>query len=84
MCKALALSKTAIKELKRIVDKLEEGRLPLEEFVQNFDLKERFNENDRIKNLSELKEGIAELEREHLELDKLKEKCSDCQMPFQN
>ena len=71
VCRALAISKTAVKELKRIVEKLEQGRIQLEEFIQNFDLKERFNEQDRAKILLELKDHIDELEKGHSELSKL-------------
>lgn len=74
ICRALALSKTGLKEIGRLVEKLEQGRVRLEDIVQNFDLNESFAESDRTAILTDLKEKMAQLEKEQTDLYKLEKR----------
>ncbi|MBD3266137.1 sigma-70 family RNA polymerase sigma factor, partial [bacterium] len=74
VCRALALSKTALKELSRLVEKLEQGRLRLEDYIQHFDLKDNFTDEDRARICGDLRDKINQLEVEQTELRKLEKR----------
>ncbi|MDX9752578.1 MAG: RNA polymerase sigma factor RpoD [bacterium] len=76
VCKALALSRTALKELHRAFEKIDQNRIRAEDFIQNFDLKDSLTPSDREKILADLKDKLAKIEKEHTELQKLKKRNS--------
>jgi len=74
VCRALALSNTALKEIARLVEKLEMGHLRVEDVIQNFDLKENFDEKDRQKIIRDLRSKLTQLEQEYAEAQKLEKR----------
>jgi RNA polymerase primary sigma factor len=74
VCRALALCNTSIKEFRRIVERLDAGRYRIEDYIQNFDLKDNFNEKDRQGILADLKEKLNLLEKELSDLKKIEKR----------
>ncbi len=65
VCKALALSKTALNEIGKLIHELENNTIRLEEILQNFDLKESFSEEDQEVLITELCDKYHEMVHEH-------------------
>ena len=64
ICHALAQSRTGVREISRILARLESGRIKVEDIIQNFDLKENFAENDRDAIVKDLHKKMALLQKE--------------------
>lgn len=76
MCRAMALSRTGLREICKLIEKLETGRIKLEDLIQNFDLKEGQKEFDREAAAQKLRDKLAQLEREQSETRKLEKRLS--------
>lgn len=74
ICRALALSKNALKEISIIVENLELKNSRVEQIIQNFDLKEDFDEEDRINIIKDLRDKATQLESEYTDILKLESK----------
>ncbi len=81
ICRALALSNSALKEIKSIVENLEHKNSRVEQIIQNFDLKEDFDEEDRINIIKDLRDKLTQLENEHLDIQKLERKSAKQNRP---
>lgn len=64
ICHALAQSRTGVREIARIVSRLESGRAKVEDVIQNFDLKENFADSDREAIVKDLQKKMAQLQKE--------------------
>ncbi|MGI6455536.1 MAG: RNA polymerase sigma factor RpoD [bacterium] len=64
ICRAIALSKIGLREIHRLIDKLKNQRIRLEDIVQNFDLHENFAESDRETVCLDLQRKYQQLEQE--------------------
>ncbi len=74
VCRALALSKTALKEIECLIDRLDNENPKVEEVVQNFDLKDNFSEKDRKKILSDLREKFGKIQKTQAEVFRLQKR----------
>ncbi|NPU96965.1 MAG: RNA polymerase sigma factor RpoD [Candidatus Omnitrophica bacterium] len=81
VCRALALSNTALKEIARLVEKLEQNHLRVEDVIQNFDIKENFDEKDRQKIIRDLRHKLTQLEQEFAEVQKLEKRVTKKNRP---
>ncbi|MDP8246001.1 MAG: RNA polymerase sigma factor RpoD [Candidatus Hinthialibacter antarcticus] len=64
ICHALAQSRTGVREIARILNRLESGRVKVEDVIQNFDLKENFEDKDREAIVKDLQKKMAQLQKE--------------------
>lgn len=71
VCRALALSNTALHEIARLVERLEQNQLRVEDVIQNFDVNENFTEEDRKNIIADLRVKLTQLEQEFDEVLKL-------------
>ncbi len=76
ICRALALSVTGLQEIEKCIDRLEDGQYRLEDVVQNFDLKESFEDVDRESIVADLRSKLSQWKREQAELFKLEKRAS--------
>ncbi len=65
VCRALALSKTALNEVGTLLEKLETEQNKLDNVLQNFDLKDNFNEQDRLNIIKDLRKKHTQMLKEH-------------------
>ena len=71
VCRSLSLSKTAFLELCLLFKRLEEGHVRLEDFIQNFELKENFSIEDRNRILKNMRRKLNQMEKVHAESARL-------------
>ncbi|MEW6239103.1 MAG: RNA polymerase sigma factor RpoD [Candidatus Omnitrophota bacterium] len=76
VCRALALSKMALNEIGRLIEKLEQKHVKLEDVIQNFDFKENFSESDRTSILADLREKLAKIQKVHSEVLRMEKRIS--------
>ncbi|MBI1388878.1 MAG: RNA polymerase sigma factor RpoD [bacterium] len=76
VCRALAQSKTGLREISKLVDRLENGRAKAEDMIQNFDLKEDFAEFDRDTVLKDLRAKLAQLHKDQTQVFKYERRAS--------
>lgn len=76
VCRALAQSKTAIREFMRLIEKLDAGQLRIEDIIQNFDMKDHFDDDDRQKITDDLKAKFQSLQDEYQQIAKLEKRAS--------
>ena len=81
VCRALALSQTALKEINKLVERLEQEQSRVEDVIQNFDLNENFNDEDRKKIVVDLRAKLSQLEEEHDEILKLERRITKKSRP---
>lgn len=81
VCRALALSKTALNEINRMVERLEQSQIRVEDVIQNFDLNENFTEDDRQKIIKDLRTKLGQLEDEYSEVQKLERRVTKRNRP---
>ncbi len=74
VCRALALSKTAIKEFEKLLDKLDNDHLKLEDVIQNFDLNDQFSENDRGQILTDMREKLTKIKKTQTEVYRMEKR----------
>ncbi|MBN2326702.1 MAG: RNA polymerase sigma factor RpoD [Candidatus Omnitrophica bacterium] len=74
VCRALALSSTALKEINRLIERLEQGQLRVEDVVQNFDFNDSLTENDRQNIIKDLRAKFSQLEMEFDNVQKLEKR----------
>ncbi|MGC9329143.1 MAG: RNA polymerase sigma factor RpoD, partial [Candidatus Hinthialibacter sp.] len=74
VCRALALSSTALKEINRLIERLEQGQMRVEDVVQNFDFNDNLSDNDRQNIIQDLRAKFTQLEQEFDNVQKLEKR----------
>ncbi|HPA45511.1 MAG TPA: RNA polymerase sigma factor RpoD [bacterium] len=76
VCRALALSKLAVKEITTMVERIEGDRLKMEDALQHLEMQEEISERQRKKIVDDLRAKIMQVQQEQEQLHDLESKPS--------
>ncbi len=74
ICRALALSSLAHKEIGALIDRVDAGRLKAEDVLQHIEMQEEITERERKKIIRDLRQKLDEMNRKQRELVELEKK----------
>lgn len=74
ICRALALSQLAFKEVVALIDRMDNSRLRLEDALQNLDTQEDLDERERRRVVRDLRTKLEQMRREQDELIQLEKR----------